>query len=148
VTKDNIIIRGFEPKDIKNLSELTNELGYPTTVEEMETRMKIISKLDNHWTFVAVVEGEVAGYIGLNKHYFWEQNGHFIRVQALVVKKEFRRLNIGKALINHAEKLARQTGAKLIILNCGNKPERESAHQFYPKMGFEAKSIGYVKQLD
>jgi GNAT superfamily N-acetyltransferase len=147
VAKGNIQIRDFQFGDIKWITELTNQLGYPTTVEEMETRMKTISQLEKHWTLVAISDGVVAGYIGLNQNYFWEQNGTFIRIQALVVNKEFRKLQVGKTLIEDAEKLAKRVGAKLMILNCGNKPERESAHQFYPKMGFIAKSVGYVKQI-
>lgn len=148
MTKDNLTTRDFQPDDIKSLSDLTNELGYPTTAAEMETRMKTISQLDNHWTVVAVSGGNVVGYIGLNKNYFWEQNGHFIRIQALVVKKEFRRHGVGQKLIDYAETLARRVDARIIILNCGNKAERKSAHLFYPKVGFEAKSTGYVKWLD
>jgi GNAT superfamily N-acetyltransferase len=148
VRKDHILIRNFELNDISSLSSLTNELGYPTTVEEMETRMKTILQLENYWTFVAILDDIVVGYIGLIKNYFWEQNGHFIRVQALVVSKEFRRHQIGKNLIEYTEKFAKSLGSNLLILNCGNKPERESAHQFYPKMGFIAKSVGYVKPLE
>ena len=139
MANDNLVIRNFQLDDLKSLSGLTNELGYPTTVEEMEKRMNLIITLDNYWTLVAVSDGNVVGYAGLNKNYFWEQNGSFIRIQALVVKKEFRRHNIGQHLINAAEKLAKEEGSGLIILNCGNKPERASAHNFYPEMGFEAK---------
>ncbi|GHN00415.1 N-acetyltransferase [Cytophagales bacterium WSM2-2] len=148
MAEDNLTIRDFQPDDVNSLTNLTNELGYPTTIEQMIARMEAIRHLENYWTFVALHENAIVGYIGLNKNYFWEQDGHFMRIQALVVGKEHRRLGVGKKLIEHAEKLARQTGAKLILLNCGNREERKSAHLFYPKLGFEPKSTGYVKRID
>jgi GNAT superfamily N-acetyltransferase len=148
VTEKDIFIRDFQLSDIDCLADLTNTLGYKTTVEQMTTRMETILQLDHYWTFVAVVDEKVVGYIGLTKNYFWEQDGHFIRIQALVVDKGLRRLGIGQKLIEAAETLARQINAKIIVLNCGNRDERQSAHQFYPRMGFQPKSTGYVKRLD
>jgi GNAT superfamily N-acetyltransferase len=147
VTINNIFIRDFQLNDIACLTDLTITLGYDTTIEQMTTRMETILRLDNYWTFVAILDKNIVGYIGLNKNYFWEQDGHFIRIQALVVNKEYRRFGVGEKLINYTEKFARQIKANLIVLNCGNRDERKSAHQFYPKMGFEAKSTGYIKRL-
>jgi GNAT superfamily N-acetyltransferase len=142
-----ISIREFKISDISYVTELTNELGYVTTIEQMTARMNTIIKLDNYWTFVAVTDDKVIGYIGLNKNYFWEQDGYYIRVQALVVSKNFRQLGVGQKLITSAEQLARQLNTNIILLNCGNRDERKSAHKFYPNIGFEPKSTGYIKRL-
>lgn len=147
MTQEALSIREFQKDDLPVLTELTNQLGYETSLEQMSARMEQIQSLTNYWTFVAILDQQVAGYIGLNKNYFWEQDGSFIRIQALVISKEFRRSGIGQKLIESAEKLGKEVGAKLIILNCGNKQERESAHKFYPQMGFEAKSTGYIKNI-
>ncbi|MEO9022605.1 MAG: GNAT family N-acetyltransferase [Ginsengibacter sp.] len=143
----NILIRSFHLEDTSYLAELTNELGYGTTVEQMALRMKTIMQLDNYWTFVAVINEKVVGYMGLNKNYFWEQDGYYLRIQALVVNNQFRKLGVGKKLIDTAEELARQVKTNSILLNCGNRDERQAAHKFYTKAGFEAKSTGYIKRL-
>ena len=145
--ENHIIIRDFYIEDISSMTELTNTLGYDTTIEQMTTRMETILQLDNYWTFVALLDRKIVGYIGLNKSYFWEQDGHYIRIQALVVNEEYRRIGVGQKLIKHAEKLALQINAKLLVLNCGNRDERDSAHKFYPKIGFEPKSTGYIKRI-
>lgn len=147
MSQPDFFVRAFLPKDAEALATLTTELGYPTTTAQMTTRMEAISALADHWTFVAVSEGVIAGYVGMSKQFFWEQDGHFIRIQALVVKKEFRRHGVGKLLIETAEQLAGFNDAKMLMLNCGNREERQSAHLFYPEMGFEAKSTGYVKRM-
>ncbi|MBT1696663.1 GNAT family N-acetyltransferase [Fulvivirgaceae bacterium PWU4] len=147
MTETSVTIRNFQPTDLNSLTGLTNELGYVTTIEQMKARMETILLLPDYWTFVAVVNNKVVGYVGVNKNYFWEQDGCFIRIQALVVSQQHRRLGIAQKLVETVEMLARQLGARLIILNCGNREERRQAHQFYPKMGFEPKSTGYVKRL-
>lgn len=148
MSTQNIIIRECELKDIPYLTSLTKELGYDTTTEQMTERMSNIMKLDNYWTLVAVAEDMVVGYIGLIKNYFWEQDGPYLRVQALVVNADYRKLGVGQQLIHAAEQLARKNNIKTIVLNCTNREERKAAHQFYPKLGFESKSTGYVKQLN
>ncbi|MBR2648790.1 MAG: GNAT family N-acetyltransferase [Sediminibacterium sp.] len=147
MSTQNIIIRECELKDIPYLTSLTKELGYDTTTDQMTERMSNIMTLNNYWTFVAVAEDMVVGYIGLIKNYFWEQDGPYLRVQALVVNADYRKLGVGQKLIQAAEQLARNHNIKTIVLNCTNREERQAAHKFYPKLGFESKSTGYVKQL-
>lgn len=142
-----IKIREFIENDMASLTDLTNQLGYSTTIEQMTARMNTIMKLDDYWTFVAVSENNVIGYIGLNKNYFWEQDGYYIKVQALIVNNKYRKLGVGIKLMNSAEQLARQLNAKMILLNCGNRDERKSAHIFYLNNGFESKSTGYFKRI-
>lgn len=142
-----MIIRNFISSDLEYLAILTTELGYPTTISEMKTRLNEIYKNPNCQTIVAEIDNQVVGYIGLLKSTSWEQNGCFIRIQALCVKSEYRKLGIGKALIDYAEFWGKEIGAKLLALNCGNREERASAHLFYPKIGFEAKSTGYKKDI-
>lgn len=142
---DEVKIRDFTFEDLTELANLTTELGYPTTALEMQARMQVISIQPGYKTVVAVSNTQIVGYMGMSKQYLWEQNGHFVRIQALVVKNGVRRMGIGQKLIEHAEDWAKQINALLIALNCGNRMERENAHRFYPKMGFTAKSTGYVK---
>jgi GNAT superfamily N-acetyltransferase len=148
VIDKNLLIRNFEMADLPGLTHLTNDLGYPTTLEQMGNRMENLLKLDSYWTLVAVSNHKIIGFIGFNKNYFWEQDGFYIKIQALVVGKEYRRFGLGKELMDSVEKFSRQIKAKSMILTSAKREERESAHQFYPKMGFESTSIAYIKKLE
>lgn len=146
----NLKLREFQDEDIKAMAELTTQLGYPTTIEEIEIRMDKIYLQPNSKTIVAELNSEVVGYLGMTKNIPWESNDSFLRIQALIVSENFRKLGIGKLLIEYAVRrggYACKIQAKSIALNCGNRSERESAHKFYPKLGFEAKSTGYKKFL-
>ena len=143
----NIIIREAGMVDISALAELMNELGYNTTVDEMKTRFENIQNHIDHKTFIAIIDTDISGMVGVSKNYSYEQNGIYVRVLALVTHSRFRHKGIGKKLLEVAENWAREIGAEKILLNCGNREERAVAHLFYKKMGYQVKSSGFVKKL-
>lgn len=142
-----INIRPYESSDHTALATLTTELGYPTSPDQMFHRMHTMSRQESYRTFVAIQGQKVIGYAGVSKQSYWEKDGCFLRIQALVVSHEYRRSGVGKLLVEAAEKHAKSTGANAVLLNCGNREEREGAHHFYKRMGFEPKSTGYVKNV-
>lgn len=144
----NITLRNFILIDIESLATLTTELGYPTTIEDMTSRMSEILQQPNSKTIVAELHGQIVGFMGMSKNLSWESNNCSLRIQALVVSEEYRKLGVGKALIDFAESYAKEIKAKSLILNCGNRYDREIAHRFYTALGFEAKTTGYRKEID
>jgi len=141
----NFLIREFENKDIEAITILNSDLGYPTDIETMNRIMTNIHLQPNTKTYVVEIENLVVGYIGLSSSFGWEHEDQFVRIQALSISKFHRRKGLGRSLVKKAEEWTKEIGAKFIILNSGNREERESAHQFYPSLGFEPKSIGYKK---
>ena len=142
-----IIIRDAEPTDIFALTELMNELGYATSMDEMMTRFENIKNHKDHKTFIAAGDTQILGMVGLSKNYSYEQNGIYVRVLALVTRSSFRQKGIGKMLMDVAENWAREIGADKVLLNCGNREERIIAHLFYKKIGYQVRSSGFVKKL-
>ena len=144
-----VTVRNIMRDDYPYLSLLMGELGYPASSGEIESRFYKISHHDDYQSLVAVTgDNEVAGFIGLIKNHYFEHNGCYVRVGALVVGEKFRNLGIGKKLIQEAENWAAYIGATAILLNSGNREERLGAYAFYQKMGFVVKSHGFVKYLD
>lgn len=142
-----IIIREAEPTDVFPLTELMNELGYDTTINEMKTRFENIQNHMDYKTFLATDGTVILGMVGLSKNYSYEQNGIYVRVLALVTRSNFRQKGIGKRLMDVAENWARDIGASKVLLNCGNREEREIAQLFYNKIGYQIKSSGFIKKL-
>ena len=142
-----IFIREAEPTDIVALTELMNELGYNTTLDEMKTRFVNIQTHKDYKTFIATDDIQILGMVGLSKNYSFEQNGIHVRVLALVTRSNFRQKDIGKKLMDVAENWAREIGADKVLLNCGNREERAIAQLFYKKIGYQIKSSGFIKKL-
>src|SRR5690606_20179814 len=106
----------------------------------------IESSPDYH-TLLALYDAKVVGMIGLVKGYYYELDGLYVRIVALVVDSNHRNKGIGKQLLNEAEIWAKKIGATGIGLNSGNRPERINAHKFYKNSGYIEKSVGFAKRL-
>ena len=146
-SKNELIIRDAAIKDIEALALLMNDLGYPTNVNEMQTRFQNISVHPDYKTIVAVLNDEIVGMAGLAKGIYYEKNGLYMRILAFVVKQSSRKLGIGKILVTASESWAIEQGLNTVVINSGNRDERQAAHAFYQKMGYAVKSSGFVKEL-
>jgi GNAT superfamily N-acetyltransferase len=142
-----MIIRNAIPADAPAMADLITQLGYPTTPEQMAARFARLSAEPNQQTWLAEDDLGPLGLIGLFKHQSWEYDDYFVRILALVVSSRARHQGVGEALIEAAERWGRDIGATRLVLNCGNRPERAIAHQFYPAMGFAPTTTGYSKTL-
>ncbi|MBK3494243.1 GNAT family N-acetyltransferase [Viridibacillus sp. YIM B01967] len=123
------------------------ELGYKTTKAEMSERLAKVSRHPDYYTFVAEIDNHVVGLLGLHIGIAYEFNGCYGRIVCMVVNQQFRRMGIGKQLMAEAETFIIENGGKTIILNSGNRTEREDAHKFYLDFGYTLKSSGFVKRL-
>jgi GNAT superfamily N-acetyltransferase len=148
MSENNVLIRQATEADVPALALLMDELGYPTTAAEMQTRYKAFSAHPDYATWVAVCNKQVVGMTGLLKNIYFEKNGIYIRVGALVVNKEYRKMGLGRALLQKAIDWAIELGAHQVLLNSGNREERRDAHAFYQHLGFEPKTTGFVKTIN
>ncbi|MCM3707375.1 GNAT family N-acetyltransferase [Cytobacillus firmus] len=140
-------IRKATMNDIKEITKLMEHLGYPTTIENMKTRFNNIDSSPDYHTLLASYDDKIVGMIGLVKGYYYELDGSYVRIVALVVDSNHRNKGIGKQLLEEAESWAKKIGATGIGLNSGNRPERINAHKFYKNMGYLDKSVGFAKSL-
>ena len=141
-------IRDAVPGDVPALSRLMTELGYPTTPEQMEMRFQQIRNERNYRTFVAECGGVVVGMAGACLGYYYEHDGMYVRLVAMVTGQLFRGRGVGKELLKAVEAWGRESGVSSLVLNSGNRKERQGAHAFYVRNGFEARSTGFIKKLN
>ena len=127
----NITIKQAEMLDSKGLSSLMTALGYPTSEAQMFKRLQAILPQPNQRTLIAMFDDKIGGMIGASYHNSYEQDGLYVRISALVTHVGLRNKGIAKALVNAIEEWSIELEANSVILNCGNRAEREKAHQFY-----------------
>jgi len=142
-----VLIRKAVQEDVSQLSVLMGELGYPTTTDEMEHRFSKINSNSLYNTQVAEKDGVIVGMIGMLLGFHYEKNENYVRIVALVVDSKYRKQGFGEKLIEKAEEWAKKKGANRIVLNSGNRSERNDAHHFYIRRGFEGKATGFYKGL-
>jgi ribosomal protein S18 acetylase RimI-like enzyme len=131
--------------DAAELAALACELGYKTTTAEMESRLVSILRDPRYKTLVARKDEKICGMIGTFSASSYLHNDLSGRIIALVVSTDSRRCGIGAELVAAAEKDFAQRGIKRVTLT--TRFEREEAHQFYEKLGYEQNGWRFVKQL-
>jgi ribosomal protein S18 acetylase RimI-like enzyme len=142
---DQLFIRRAEMSDAAALAELMGELGYPTRKADMEMRLDAISKEPHYRTFVAVIEGKVRGMVGTCCLYSHEHNNLGGRIIALVVSQQARGRGVGRELVRAAENDFVDRNVRRVALN--TRLEREDAHRFYERLGYEKNGFRFVKEL-
>lgn len=141
-------IRSMNRNDVKKMAVLMSQLGYPSSDQKIQDRLRHILDLPNYETFVAEINDELVGFVGFCKQAAYEFDEPYVRVLALVVHEAYRRQHIGQNLMLAAEDWAKNNDCIAITLNSGNREERIAAHNFYKSLGYLGKSTGFSKHLN
>jgi GNAT superfamily N-acetyltransferase len=131
----DIIIRRAQLPDAAAIGALSGELGYPTTTEEMERRLRTLDSNDEHAVFVAQDE-VLLGWIHVSAIESLE-SALFAEIRGLVVTASRRDSGIGTRLVEVAEKWANEKQCPRIRVR--TNVVRVEAHLFYKKLGYTMK---------
>ncbi|MGT2715310.1 GNAT family N-acetyltransferase [Streptococcus respiraculi] len=140
------MIRSYKEKDVLACQQLLLELGYPSQIEELNERLSsLLAQPD--YELLVYEEEQVLGLVGYAKMYFFERNGAYLRILALVVDSQYRHQGIATALLDRVKQIGKETGCQTLALNSGLGEERQIAHRFYEHYGFEKTSVGFAYPL-
>jgi GNAT superfamily N-acetyltransferase len=142
---DPFKIRLSNLNDSSAIASLMTQLGYPTSPGQMTKRLEAILDKPGYRSFVADLNGEVVGFIGLGIELFYERDGLCGRLLALVVDERFRGAGIGEALVLAAEAWFADQGVHTVMLT--SRHTRPDAHRFYKRMGYVNTGIRLAKEL-
>lgn len=140
-------IRSWTEDDLPQLVGLMTQLGYPASENELRERFSRITRHPDYGLLVLEEDRILLGCVGLFQAQAFEHDTTYVRIVAFVVNAKHRRQGIGRRLIQAAEDWAKVRGATAVLLNSGNRPEREAAHHFYQAMGYCVTSTSYSKSL-
>jgi GNAT superfamily N-acetyltransferase len=132
----------------ERIAVLATQLGYPSTVDEIQRRVSEMADSDLYVVFVAEnLQHKVIGWIGA---YIFSSVAmdKYAEISGLVVDQEGRCQGIGAQLLLAAEEWARTAGC--LRLSVRSNVVRERAHQFYLRQGYGPTKTQktFVKRLD
>jgi GNAT superfamily N-acetyltransferase len=132
-----IRIRKARRRDAARIAQLSGELGYPASAEQIAARLRQLTPASRHAVFVAELPDSDAGLIG----WVHVSTSHLLEsdlraeVNGLIVADGQRSAGAGAKLLQAAEEWARRRGCK--GMNVRSNVIRERAHKFYERNGYE-----------
>ena len=127
-----IAIREATALDAAVLAELTTQLGYPSTMDEIANRLPRVEN-DGTTIFVAELDDKVVAWTGVREGFCLEF-GAYAEIVGLVVHESARGQRVGEQLAARAEAWARDRGHSRLRVR--SNVIRERAHRFYERLGF------------
>lgn len=140
-----VVVQAAEEKDTEALADLVTELGYPSSKEDMDLRLRKILPDTSYITLIAERDGKPLGMSGVHLEHSHEENESRARIMSFVIGSENRGQGVGRALISAAEAWAREMQAADITLT--THKSRTGAHEFYRKMGYQNTGYRFDKTL-
>ena len=115
-------------RDAEQLAALCDQLGYPSSPEEVRQRLQRLRSPD-HAVYVAEDEnGTAIGWIHIFLRPLLEED-LAAEIGGLVVDEAHRGRGIGHQLLERAERWARRHGSRAIVVR--SNVIRRDAHRFY-----------------
>lgn len=127
-------VRGMTKRDAPAAAGLSGQLGYPSTVAQIERRFQGVSTDPESAVLVAEDEdGRVVGWVHVAVRLYLESD-RFAEIVGLVVDAAARRKGAGKALVSAAEIWAAGRGHGTMRVRSNVK--RVEARAFYEAAGY------------
>jgi GNAT superfamily N-acetyltransferase len=124
-------IRGARPDDAPALAELSTQLGYPSTEQQVRERLSLLEDRERE---VLVADGPdgVAGFVDVHVQRLVEADP-FGEVGGLVVAAPYRGAGVGAALLAAAADWTRARGLERLWIRANLA--RVGPHEFYEAVG-------------
>ena len=139
------MIRHAAIDDTPKLLPLLSELGYPSTLEDLNRRFLKFVKNPGYGIAVCEMNEEITGFIA------WTTTDHLISdatrfsIVGIVVSTNHRNMGIGKKLMKFVEDIAKQHSPSIIDLTSGLRRAQDGTHEFYKRIGY--KNEGHMAKL-
>jgi N-acetylglutamate synthase-like GNAT family acetyltransferase len=129
-----ITVRSARKEDCSGITELTNQLGYPSTLEKICEIMDLVLVHNDHQVYIAIKDDTLVGYIHLIQS-MRIGSSPFIEIAAFIIDESARSIGVGSSLINETERWASGLGLKDIRIR--SNIIRQEAHKFFQNRGFQ-----------
>ncbi len=143
-------IRTARPVDAEALVRLLSQLGYPTDARAVARRVEHLETDERQEVLVADQDEDIVGLVVVDVAGLVHRDEPTARITALAIRDDVRGQGIGRALVDEAERIARESGCLEMLVTSGRRTERAGAHAFYRYLEYEddcEDSVYFVKDL-
>ena len=128
--------------DAARVADLTTQLGYPSTPDQISTRFAALDGRAEDVVLVGVDESDtVIGWIQVGRIALLAESD-VAQIGGFVIDDAHRSAGIGAELLEAAEAWARNRGARAMSVR--SRTERTRAHRFYEAHGYRQIKLSHV----
>lgn len=138
-------VREASEHDAASLIALLDHLGYPASADEIQARLRELTRFPQARVWVAEDAGVVVGLATCHVFPSIHATAPVAWLTTLAVARSHHGRGIGRALVTVAEAWAHERGAVRISLSSGT--QRDAAHAFYARLGYEQSGVRFTKTL-
>ncbi len=141
-----VVIRHAKKEDYKEVIDLFGKFvedGNRYKEKNSESFHKFI-RSKNCFADVAVINGRIVGFITYSIRTVVRYPTPILEVEEFFVLEKYRRLNIGKQLMEKAISVAKKNKCYGIFL--GSSKDKKPAHRFYKHMSFDEYGFHYRRK--
>lgn len=127
-------IRCAEMDDVQSITDLSEQWGYSSTKERILHCLQEISNNHDHVIYVFLKGEQVVGWI----HGIYSlriETDPFVEIGGLVVDKDYRRMGVGKSLVDKIVEWSLHKHCHSVRVRCNIM--RKEANAFYSSIGFK-----------
>lgn len=140
-----LTIRPAVAADAPALARMLDQLGYPTSANEIPKRLERMAERPGTTVFVADQRGEPVGVVTVHLFPSLHTSEPVAWLTALVVEETARGTGVGSALVQRAEDWAVRHGATRLALTSALR--RTEAHEFYKTRAYLHTGVRLAKEL-
>jgi GNAT superfamily N-acetyltransferase len=143
-----VSIQPIKIDDLKELAELYRQLaGKKTNARKMKRSYQWMESNPDYILLGAKSDGELQGSLmGVVCHDLVGECRPFMVIENVIVSRGCRRQDVGTALMQTMEKIARRRDCFYIMFV--SKTRRKEAHRFYESLGYRLDAVqGFKKYL-
>jgi GNAT superfamily N-acetyltransferase len=134
VTQTIPLTRSPQLSDVPRLSELSSQLGYPVSEDELGRRLgHLLSRADHQLVVAENSAGGVVGWIHAAEQWVLESEPA-CEILGLVVDQGCRGQGFGRTLVDAIEVWARTRGIAAVRVR--SNVVRTESHPFYQRLGY------------
>lgn len=141
----SLTIRIAEPDDATQIASLLTSLGHETPSERVVAMWQSWTRDGNRAYVAAIPTGELVGIVTIHQMSVLHRPLPVGRITAMYVVDAFRKLGVGRALVETAEVDLADKGCGMIEITSNDK--LTSAHAFYEHLGYARTSVRLAKTL-